>query len=152
MLVMAMSISGALAMAEVTASLTRVAELKPEEALLVRKVEMSHEMRLRHRDALHVVQAAARVWLAVRARDKELLGASEDLVRHQSALRRATAVFRHATGDVTRKTRVHTLGVLHTSLEGLQAEQRRLTCKLDALLRVSAETSRCVYELQQRQV
>ena len=62
-IVMVMSLVGALSMAVVTASLTTAAELAPEEAWLVRKIETQAELKKRERLALHLMQACVRVWI-----------------------------------------------------------------------------------------
>ena len=161
---MSMSFLGALCMAGVTASLTASFELAPEEAWLVRKLETREELKRRERCALALMQATARMWIAQRKRAKlrpethrraSTEAAEERIGKCRHACAEAAAAFRHARHLVTSLTQVHTLAVLHTSVDALRtdqqqlgAEQRKLNAKLDALLRAMGETTKSVQAIQ----
>ena len=133
---MIMSLFGAVCMAVTTASLTTAAELAPEEAWLVRKIETQEELRKRERCALALMQACVRVWIAGRNLRKQGpgLGHEERIQRHIKARKAAAQAFRHVSGHVAQLTRVHNLGVLHTSMDGLRSDQQKLAKRMDQLL------------------
>lgn len=149
---------------QVTASLTASFELAPMEAWLVRKLETQEELKKRERCAIAVMQATARVWVVVRARSKQsrskmhrpssahlLTAADERVTRCRRVRDEAVAAFRLARKQAAHLTHVHTLAVLHTSMDGLRvdqqrlgSEQTRLGAKMDAVLKVLAETTKSV--------
>lgn len=155
-IVMAMSLVGALCLALVTASLTTAAELSTEEAWLVRKIETQEELRKRERCALQLMQACVRVWIEFRRVKKE--GAAADasgprhgqLVKHQRAQKEAAAAFKHVSGHVSQLTRVHNLAVIHNGVDDVRAEQSRLAHKLENLMRLNWETARSVQSIARR--
>jgi hypothetical protein len=152
-IVMASSFAGVLAMAAITASLTSAAELGADEAWLVRRIETHEELRRRERCALALMQACFREWSATRqmkraspsATDAEEL--ANQLDRAQRARREAAVAFRLVAGRIARLTRVTTLAVLHTNVDKLRDEQRRLNNRLDKLVGLAADTAKSVQAL-----
>lgn len=163
-IVMLASFAGALCVAVVTAALTTAAELAPEEAQLVRKLETIEEVRKRERCALAFMQATARIWLLLRrerAQHAVLSGAGGQgapkdemgrrrLARLRRAAREAASAFRSASRHVARLTHVHTLGVLHNTLDVVKADQQRLSSKLDMVVQMLTETTKGMQALQGR--
>ena len=134
----------------------------------MRTLEKHDEVRKREQSACMLVQSTLRLWHARHRRRAAGTGvrrcaagshskrgnsgsnADEDpeLARLIAAQREATKNFKHARHVHGRVTHVHNIAVLHDSVDALRIDQQRLASKLDAVVRATANTAKCVQALQ----